>query len=77
MRSLSLLPGQQSPFSSPSSFSCATNFLVEISSLSPPVEFGLKCVSDSGATWCRNPGETPDEAEGDRERSWTRTVVDR
>ena len=41
-------------------------FLFEISSLSPSVEHELKCVSDSGATWCQNPGEMPGEAEGDR-----------
>ena len=30
------------------------------------MEHELRCVSDSGATWCRNPGETAGEAEGDR-----------
>ena len=32
-----------------SSFACATNFLVEIPSLSPSAEYKLKCVSGSGA----------------------------
>ena len=67
MRSLSLLPSDGRHFIQFSSSSCETNFfLFEISSLSLlSVEHELRCVSDSGATWCRNPGETPGEAEGE------------
>ena len=42
------------------------------------MEHELRCVSDSGTTWCRNPGETPGEAEGETpgEAEGDRTELD-